>query len=69
MRGLFIDGFNSFWHVVLGMLTFYFPYMSIFYIAYQYNDPKDDNLIIDISEYVIGLIIVILIKKVKIKTI
>jgi hypothetical protein len=69
MRGLFTDGFNSFWHVILGIITIYFPYLFIFYILYQFNDFNDVNLIIDIGEYIIGLIIIIMIKKVKIKTI
>jgi hypothetical protein len=69
MRGLFTDSFNSFWYVILGIITFYCPYIIIFYILYQYSDPNDKNLIIDISEYIIGLIIIIMIKKVKIKTI
>jgi hypothetical protein len=69
MRGLFTDGFNSFWHVIFGIITFYCPYVFLFYIVYQYNDPNDKNLIIDIGEYLIGVIIIIIIKKVKIKAI
>ena len=69
MRGLFSDGFNSFWHVIFGILTFYYPFIIVFYILYQYNDPSDENLIIDIGEYIAGLIIIIMIKKMKIKTI
>jgi hypothetical protein len=69
MRRLFSDGFNSFWHVVFGILTLYYPFIIVFYILYQYNDPSDENLIIDIGEYIAGLIIIIMIKKMKIKTI
>jgi hypothetical protein len=69
MRGLFIDGFNSFWHVIFGIITYFFPYIIIFYTLYQYNNPNDENLIIDMIEYIFGLIIIIMIKKVKIKTI
>jgi hypothetical protein len=69
MRGLFTDGFNSFWHVIFGIITFYCPYIIVFYVLYQYHDPVDKNLIIDIGEYIVGLIIIIMIKKVKIKTI
>lgn len=69
MRRLFTDGFNSFWHVIFGIITYFFPYIIIFYTLYQYNNPNDENLIIDMVEYIFGLIIIIMIKKVKIKTI
>jgi hypothetical protein len=69
MRRLFTDGFNSFWHVIFGIITYFFPYIIIFYTLYQYNNPNDENLIIDMIEYIFGLIIIIMIKKVKIKTI
>ena len=69
MRRLFTDGFNSFWHVIFGIITYFFPYIIIFYTLYQYNNPNDENLIIDMGEYIFGLIIIIMIKKVKIKTI
>jgi len=63
MRGLFTDGYNSLWHVLFGVITLYFPYIFIFYIFYQYSDPSDINLKIDIFEYLVGLIGIILITK------
>jgi hypothetical protein len=59
MRGLFTDGYNSLWHIIFGMMTLYFPYIFIFYILYQYNDPNDSNLVIDILEYLIGLLVIL----------
>ncbi len=56
MRGLFTDGFNSFWHFVFGILSFYLPYVFIFFIAYQSHDFNDENISIDIEEFFIGLL-------------
>uniref|UniRef100_A0A6C0ER45 Uncharacterized protein n=1 Tax=viral metagenome TaxID=1070528 RepID=A0A6C0ER45_9ZZZZ len=54
MRDLFVDGWNSFWHVVFGMIgAIYFPVLILF-IAYQLIDPFEKNVLTDIAEGLIG---------------
>ena len=60
MRGLFTDGFNSFWHFLLGIITFYFPFIIVFYMLYQYCDPNDVNIKIDVIEYLISYVSMII---------
>jgi len=57
MRYLFADGWNSFWHVVFGMIGgIYYPIIILF-ILYQLIDPFEENVWIDISEGLIGYFI------------
>ena len=54
MRDLLADGWNSFWHVVFGMIgAIYFPVLVLF-IFYQLMDPFEKNVITDIVEGLIG---------------
>jgi len=54
MRYLFADGWNSFWHVVFGMIGGVYPIILILFILYQLIDPFEKNVWIDITEGLIG---------------
>ena len=54
MRALFADGWNSFWHVVFGMIGSIYPIVLALFICYQLIDPYEMNVWIDISEGLIG---------------
>ena len=57
MRDLFADGWNSFWHVVFGMIGgVYYPVILLF-VMYQLIDPFEENVWIDITEGLIGFFI------------
>ena len=53
-RLLFTDGWNSFWHVMFGMMTTWFWWISPIFIVYQLIDYTDPNLWIDLSEFFFG---------------
>jgi hypothetical protein len=57
MRDLFADGWNSFWHVVFGMIGGVYPAVLILFILYQLIDPFEENVWIDITEGLIGYFI------------
>ena len=61
-RKLFTDGWNSFWHVFLGIISVRFHIIIPIFIVYQLIDYKDINLFIDISEFFIGFIVSFLLK-------
>ena len=54
MRALFADGWNSFWHVVFGMIGSGHPVVLLLFILYQLIDPFEMNVWIDITEGLIG---------------
>jgi hypothetical protein len=53
-RELFTDGWNSFWHVFLGVLSLRFLVIIPIFIIYQLIDFYDKNLFVDIAEFLIG---------------
>ena len=57
MRGLFVDGWNSFWHLVFGMLSVSFPITIPFFLLYQFVLKYDSNSWIDTLEYGIGAVV------------
>ena len=57
MRHLFADGWNSFWHVVFGMIGGIYYHIIILFILYQLIDPFEKNVLIDITEGLIGYFI------------
>ena len=66
MRKLFTDGYNSFWHVVFGMLGYYSHIIIVVFIIYQlatdfYNN--NSNYIIDIAEGLFGFMLMLIIHK------
>lgn len=53
-RPLFTDGWNSFWHVFFGFLSFRFNIIMPIFIVYQLVHLFDDNLFVDLSEFFVG---------------
>ena len=54
-RQVFADKRNSFAHFLLGIVTVKFPIIAVLFLLYQLRDIDDDNVAIDILEYIIGL--------------
>jgi hypothetical protein len=54
MRPLFVDGWNSFWHIFFGMVSIPVPLLAPLFLFYQFVLYYDENSIIDTLEYVIG---------------
>lgn len=59
-RPLFTDGYNSFWHVIFGIMSVFFVYIIPLFIIYQLIDLYDANLFIDLGEFAIGYVVGIL---------
>lgn len=59
-RNLFADGWNSFWHVFFGTLSFYMPVVTPNFVIYQLIDYLDVNLFVDLGEFVVGLLLIVL---------
>jgi len=57
MRELFVDGWNSFWHLVFGILSVPFPIMIPPFLLYQYVLKYDENSTIDTLEFIVGYIV------------
>jgi hypothetical protein len=53
-RPIFSDGWNSFWHVVFGMLSIRFIIIVPIFVIYQLLDFYDKNLFVDLIEFFIG---------------
>lgn len=54
MRYLFTDGWNSFFHLFFGCLGYVHPFALIVFFLYQFIDPFEMNMMIDITECIIG---------------
>jgi hypothetical protein len=59
-RPLFTDGYNSFYHVVFGMMSVWFWWIVPIFIAYELKDYKDQNLLIDLAEFFFGWVFMVL---------
>jgi hypothetical protein len=59
-RELFTDGWNSFWHVFLGILSIRFLVIVPIFVIYQLIHFYDKNLFVDIAEFFIGFFGIIL---------
>lgn len=59
MRTLFTDRWNSFWHVVLGILSTYdkLEIAVLLFVMYQLMDATDPNVFIDLIEFIVGIAI------------
>jgi len=57
MRYLFTDGWNSFWHFVLGILSYRLLIIIPGFLAYQYILKYDDNSGIDTLEFGVGFML------------
>jgi hypothetical protein len=54
MRLLFVDGWNSFWHVVFGCLSVFSWKVTCLFSVYQLLDPFEQNILVDFSEFFLG---------------
>jgi len=62
MRKIFTDKYNSLKHFVFGVLSYYYQFIIPLFLLYQslesyyivYNNQKDENIIIDVTEFIIG---------------
>jgi hypothetical protein len=43
------------WHFIFGMTAYKFPIIILLFLLYQYYQPSDINVPIDILEFFIGL--------------
>ena len=54
MRYPFTDGWNSFFHIFFGFWGTASPLIFIFFLAYQLIDPSEMNVMIDLTEFLVG---------------
>ena len=57
MRGLFVDGWNSVWHLAFGLLSVPIPLLIPFFLLDQFVLKYDSNSWIDTLEYGIGAVV------------
>ena len=62
-RKLFTDGSNSFWHFFFGVLSYYYKWIIPLFVLYQLMNYRDKNLFIDLLEFFIGFIFILLLSK------
>lgn len=55
-RRFFTDGWNSLWHFVFGVFAIKFKLLVPLFMLYQCIDIFEDNIFIDIWEFLIGYI-------------
>lgn len=54
-RGLYTDGWNSYWHIIFGILASKFPRIIVLlFMSYQLFDIEETNVCIDILEFMYG---------------
>jgi hypothetical protein len=66
MRKIFTDKYNSLKHFVFGVLSYYYQFIIPLFLLYQslesyyivYNNKKDENIIIDVTEFIIGYFVI-----------
>ena len=57
-RGLYTDGWNSFWHIAFGILASRFPRIIVLlFMAYQLFDTQELNVCVDIIEFMYGFVL------------
>lgn len=61
MRAPFTDTWNSFWHLVFGVISVKYPLIIPLFLAYQFTQGKPNDLI-DIFEFMLGFAIALLYK-------
>ena len=56
-RPVYTDGWNSYWHLLLGIMSAKFPLIIVpLYLSYQLFDIEERNVCIDILEFLIGMV-------------
>jgi len=56
-RGFFEDAWNSFWHVVFGILSMKMTSITPIFLLYQLLDRQEINVLVDIGEFIVGQIV------------
>jgi hypothetical protein len=56
-RGFFEDSWNSFWHVIFGILSVKVSSLTPVFLLYQLLDRADVNALVDIGEFMLGQIV------------
>lgn len=64
-RMIFTDGANSLWHFIFGYLSNYNNHIIPIFLFYQMIDITDKNMLVDITEFIIGNYFYKLTKKIK----
>ncbi len=54
MRYPFTDGWNSFFHLFFGFWGTSSHIIFILFLAYQLIDPSEMNVMIDLTEFIVG---------------
>ena len=54
MRFVFTDGWNSSWHVLFGMMSYYNLFGILLFAYYQFILKYDYNSAIDFAEFLVG---------------
>jgi hypothetical protein len=55
-RPVYTDGWNSYWHFVIGLLAVKFPLIAIpLFLMYQLLDMEELNVCVDILECLVGM--------------
>ena len=57
MRDMFQDGWNSLWHVIFGILAYWFPLVAVIFVLYQLVQGTPNDLI-DVMEFAVGFLLV-----------
>lgn len=52
-----MDGWNSAWHLIFGVLSVKLPLLVPVFIFYQLLDQTDVNMVVDIVEFLVGSIV------------
>ena len=63
MRNIGADGWNSFWHFTFGALSVFYWWIIPLFFMYQFQDPYEKNIKIDLAEFCIGFIVVYLLQQ------
>jgi hypothetical protein len=59
MRGLFTDTYNSFFHFFFGVCSYFVPLIIPVFVTYQLLAHRNENTLIDLLEFTIGLVLII----------
>lgn len=54
---MFQDRWNSVWHVLFGMLAYWFPVIAVVFLLYQFIQGKPND-IIDVFEFAAGFLFI-----------
>lgn len=64
VRLIFSDKWNSFWHVVFGVLAVRLWWIMPIFLAYQFILKYDENSVIDTAEFFVGYFFEILVQQI-----